>query len=82
MSWAPELTLAQLSTHRLLATPSALFRSLLTCYGLLFLGFGGHWELFLPLAEFTCNNSYHSSIQISSFEYLYGRRCPLSCALV
>ena len=46
------------------------------------LEFGGQWDQFLPLAEFAYNNSYHSSIQISSFEYLYGRRCPLSCALV
>ena len=24
--------------------------------------FGGHWDNFLPLAEFSYNNSYHSSI--------------------
>ena len=37
--------------------------------------FGGHWDNFLPLAEFSYNNSYHSSIDITPFEALYGRRC-------
>ncbi|KAA3461904.1 Transposon Ty3-I Gag-Pol polyprotein [Gossypium australe] len=30
---------------------------------------------YLPLTEFTYNNSYHSSLEISPFEALYGRRC-------
>uniref|UniRef100_A0A151UH51 Transposon Ty3-I Gag-Pol polyprotein n=1 Tax=Cajanus cajan TaxID=3821 RepID=A0A151UH51_CAJCA len=29
----------------------------------------------LPLVEFTYNNSYHSSIGMTPFEALYGRRC-------
>ncbi|KAI3762539.1 hypothetical protein L1987_52969 [Smallanthus sonchifolius] len=29
----------------------------------------------LPLAEFSYNNSYHSTIGMPSFEMLYGRRC-------
>ena len=37
--------------------------------------FGGHWDSFLPLAEFSYNNSYHSSIDMSPFDALYGRRC-------
>ncbi|XP_069145564.1 uncharacterized protein [Solanum lycopersicum] len=37
--------------------------------------FGGHWDKFLPLAEFSSNNNYHSSIDIAPFEALYGRRC-------
>ena len=37
--------------------------------------FGGHWDSFLPLAEFSYNNSYHSSIDMTPFEALYGRRC-------
>ena len=37
--------------------------------------FGGHWDNFLPLAEFSYNNSYHSSIDMALFEALYGRRC-------
>ena len=37
--------------------------------------FGGHWDNFLPLAEFSYNNSYHSSIDIAPFEALCGRRC-------
>ena len=36
--------------------------------------FGGHWDD-LPLAEFSYNNSYHSSIDMAPFEALYGRRC-------
>nr|APU93382.1 putative gag-pol polyprotein [Marshallia obovata] len=37
--------------------------------------FGGSWDDHLPLAEFSYNNSYHSSIGVSPFEMLYGRRC-------
>ncbi|WMV07206.1 hypothetical protein MTR67_000591 [Solanum verrucosum] len=37
--------------------------------------FGGHWDQFLPLAEFAYNNSCHSSIEMAPFEALYGRRC-------
>ena len=37
--------------------------------------FGGHWVNFLPLAEFSYNNNYHSSIDMAPFEALYGRRC-------
>ncbi|XP_069154563.1 uncharacterized protein [Solanum lycopersicum] len=32
--------------------------------------FGGHWDQFLPLAEFTYNNNYHSSIEMAPFEAL------------
>ncbi|XP_059291713.1 uncharacterized protein LOC132045187, partial [Lycium ferocissimum] len=35
----------------------------------------GHWEQFLPLAEFAYNNSYYSSIKMAPFKALYGRRC-------
>ncbi|WMV18783.1 hypothetical protein MTR67_012168 [Solanum verrucosum] len=37
--------------------------------------FGGHWNQFLPLAEFSYNNSYYSSIGMAPFEALYGKRC-------
>lgn len=36
---------------------------------------GGAWDSFLPLIEFTYNNSYHSSIGMAPFEALYGWRC-------
>jgi len=38
------------------------------------------WEKYLPLVEFSYNNSYHSSIGMAPFEILYGRPCrtPLS----
>ncbi|GJT48758.1 reverse transcriptase domain-containing protein [Tanacetum coccineum] len=36
--------------------------------------FGGSWNIHLPLAEFSYNNSYHSSIRYAPFEALYGRK--------
>ena len=40
--------------------------------------FGGHWDNFLPLAEFSYNKSYHSSIDMAPFEALYERcRSPI-----
>ncbi|XP_069154621.1 uncharacterized protein [Solanum lycopersicum] len=38
------------------------------------INFGARWDQYLPLAEFTYSNSYHSSIQMAPFEALYGRR--------
>ncbi|GKA62512.1 putative reverse transcriptase domain-containing protein [Tanacetum coccineum] len=37
--------------------------------------FGGNWDVHLPLAEFSYNNSYHSRIRYAPFEALYGRIC-------
>nr|XP_016477922.1 PREDICTED: uncharacterized protein LOC107799337 [Nicotiana tabacum] len=39
------------------------------------LEFGGSWDACLPLAEFAYNNSFQSSIQMTPYEALYGRRC-------
>ncbi|WMV38359.1 hypothetical protein MTR67_031744 [Solanum verrucosum] len=41
--------------------------------------FGGHWDKFIPLCDFSYNNSYHSSIDMAPFEVLYGRgnRSPI-----
>ena len=36
---------------------------------------GGAWDSHLSLIEFTYNNSYRSSIGMTPFEALYGRRC-------
>ena len=33
------------------------------------------WDTHLPLVEFSYNNSYHSSIKVSPFEALHGRKC-------
>nr|GEX53467.1 putative reverse transcriptase domain-containing protein [Tanacetum cinerariifolium] len=33
------------------------------------------WDVYLPLVEFSYNNSYHSSVRCASFEVLYGRKC-------
>ncbi|XP_027357507.1 uncharacterized protein LOC113866907 [Abrus precatorius] len=35
----------------------------------------GDWEGMLPFVEFTYNNSYRSSIGMTPFEALYGRKC-------
>jgi hypothetical protein len=42
--------------------------------------YGTSWDKYLALAEFSYNNSYQSSLQMSPFEALYGRICrtPLS----
>ncbi|GJU29600.1 putative reverse transcriptase domain-containing protein [Tanacetum coccineum] len=37
--------------------------------------FGGSWDVHLPLAEFSYNKSYHTSIWCAPFEALYGRKC-------
>jgi hypothetical protein len=37
--------------------------------------YGTNWDKCLALAEFSYNNSYQSSLQMSPFEALYGRRC-------
>ncbi|GJW50476.1 putative reverse transcriptase domain-containing protein [Tanacetum coccineum] len=39
--------------------------------------FGGSWNIHFPLAEFSYNNSYHSSIRCAPFEALYGRTCSV-----
>ncbi|GJW16982.1 putative reverse transcriptase domain-containing protein [Tanacetum coccineum] len=39
------------------------------------LDFGGNWDVYLPLAEFSYNNTYHSSIRYAPFEALYERKC-------
>ena len=31
-----------------------------------------HWEEFLPLVEFTYNNSYQSTIKMAPFKFIYG----------
>ncbi|GKA04559.1 putative reverse transcriptase domain-containing protein [Tanacetum coccineum] len=41
------------------------------------LDFGKGWDRHLPLAEFSYNNNYHTSIKAASFEALYGRKCRL-----
>nr|GEX58136.1 putative reverse transcriptase domain-containing protein [Tanacetum cinerariifolium] len=37
--------------------------------------FGKSWDRYLPLLEFSYNNSYHTSIKAAPFEALYGRKC-------
>ncbi|KAA3480174.1 integrase [Gossypium australe] len=39
------------------------------------LEFEGSWEKYLPLVEFAYNNSYQSSIRVTPYEALYGRKC-------
>nr|GEV73640.1 putative reverse transcriptase domain, ribonuclease H-like domain, aspartic peptidase domain protein [Tanacetum cinerariifolium] len=37
--------------------------------------FGKGWVNYLPLVEFSYNNSYHATIKAAPFEALYGRKC-------
>ena len=39
------------------------------------LDFLGSWDRYIPLMEFSYNNSYQSSIGMAPSEALYGRRC-------
>ena len=39
------------------------------------LDFPGSWDRYIPLMEFSCNNSYQSIIGMTPDEALYGRRC-------
>ena len=39
------------------------------------ISFGMKWEVRLPYAEFSYNNSYQSSLGMAPFEVLYGRKC-------
>ena len=39
------------------------------------MGFGGSWSKYLPLIEFSYNNSYQSTIGVAPYEMLYGRKC-------
>jgi hypothetical protein len=33
------------------------------------------WDKCLPYTEFSYNNSYQESIEMTPFEFLYGRKC-------
>ena len=39
------------------------------------LDFGGSWEDHLPLVEFMYNNSYQTTVGMTPYEALYGRKC-------
>ena len=39
------------------------------------LDFGGNWDKQVPLIEFDYNNSYQSSLDLSTFEALYDMKC-------
>ena len=39
------------------------------------LDFRGSWSKYLPLIEFSYNNSYQSTIGMAPYEMLYGRKC-------
>ncbi|GKA72087.1 putative reverse transcriptase domain-containing protein [Tanacetum coccineum] len=40
--------------------------------------FVSSWDRYLPLVEFSYNNSYHASIKAAPFEALYGQKCRSS----
>ena len=37
--------------------------------------FGGHWDKFLSLCEFSYNDNYHSNVNTTLFEAFYERGC-------
>ena len=37
--------------------------------------FSGSWDRYIPLMEFSYNNSFQSSIGMAPYEALYGRKC-------
>ena len=37
--------------------------------------FKGAWDKYLPLIEFSYNNSYQTTIGMAPYETLYGRKC-------
>ena len=39
------------------------------------LDFGVTWDNYLPLIEFSYNNSYQATIDMAPYEALYGRKC-------
>ena len=39
------------------------------------LDFGGSWEDHMPLVEFAYNNNFQTSIRMTLYEDLYGRKC-------
>nr|GFC10953.1 putative reverse transcriptase domain-containing protein [Tanacetum cinerariifolium] len=39
------------------------------------MNFEKSWDRYLPLVEFSDNNSYHIRIKVAPFEALYGRKC-------
>ena len=39
------------------------------------LDFGGSWEYYISLLEFSYNNNFQSSIGMAPYETLYGRKC-------
>ena len=39
------------------------------------LEFFGSWDRYIPLMEFAYNHRYQSSIGMTSYEALYGRKC-------
>ncbi|KAI0493814.1 hypothetical protein KFK09_023939 [Dendrobium nobile] len=45
------------------------------------LNFGGSWEDHIPLIEFAYNISFQSSIGMSPYEALYGRKCRIPLTL-
>ena len=39
------------------------------------LDFSGNWDTRTPLMEYAYNNSYQSSLNMTLFEVLYGKKC-------
>ena len=74
MNWAHNSLLVQPSIPRQMnnkMTIQVLEDILRACV----IDFGGHWDKFLLLCEFSYNNSYHSSNDMTLFKALYRIGC-------
>ena len=46
------------------------------------LDFLGSWDRYIPLMKFAYNNSFQSSIDMTPYEALYGRKCRTPVCLM
>ncbi|GKA64825.1 putative reverse transcriptase domain-containing protein [Tanacetum coccineum] len=63
--------LAKIYVNEIVARHGTLEDMLRACI----MDFGGSWDTYLPLIEFSYINSYHTSIKCAPFEALYGQKC-------
>ena len=70
-NWVHNSLLVQPSIIESQRTIQVLEDMLRTCV----IDFGGYWDNFLSLCEFSYNNIYHSSIDMAPFEEPYGKGC-------
>jgi len=75
LPWAPSCASVQHSTFKKTVNSERTIQTLEDTLRACALEYAGNWDNNLPLVEFAYNNSYHSSIDMTPYEALYGRRC-------